>query len=115
MNNYEGMAFIKCFTDMACNGEVEMNDDCNFTIPKNIVTNNNINPYIYNIWLKNVGDHTAYDINISIVGERSDARITYKPTQLVPKQVGRIRVEIDVAEGSTDIVPLQLSMQYSNI
>jgi hypothetical protein len=96
----EGMAFLKLYENKACTRELKKDVNGNYILNVPVLTANAQSPFISNIFVKNEGDHKAYDCNITLISS------TITNTSIVTTVVSNVILVVGESRKCTISVPI---------
>lgn len=112
---YEGMAKLKLYEDSSCLNELPRAYNGNYIFSTSIPTGSSAINYNRNIYIKNVGTHTAYKIALSkISGDKETILITPK-TELLSSKTMVCKAQINFLKGEKFSGSIQLKLDYDNL
>ena len=109
-------AYLKIYEDMACTKELKQGFNNDYIINVQVPTGySNIN-YKKNLYVKNVGTHTAYNIVSSKnYDSSSKATVTLSKSILHSKESALLQVSINYTKGDKVNHQVQVTLDYDNI
>lgn len=111
--NYEGMARLKLYKDSYCVKEEDKNIKGDYVLYVPVVTGNNQLDFHKNIYIKNVGSHTAY--NVTCTTDYAGATIEFEDTTIKSKRTTKCKVKIPLTKGDTSSKTIIVKVSYDNI
>lgn len=112
--SYEGMAHLKLFKNKACTESIESNEEGTFLYNSDPVSNNALRPITFNIYVKNVGTHNAYDVSVRKIQSDYPIIATMTKTLFLPGEISPIILSGEFDEGTVGNKIL-ISMDYNNV
>ena len=96
---YEGMSYIQLYKNRACTELVPQDVNGNYIFDIGVINNNIRNPFIFNLYAKNIGTHKAYEVNVTVVS--GEATTSFIKCDIVPRQVKIIPFFIVIDKNQT--------------
>lgn len=109
----KNMAYVMLYENFACTRELKKDSDGYYVLKKETVSNNAISPLKINIYLRNLGDHPAY--NVSITLKQGSASFTQEIPKILPRQVKIHKMSVEIPRMSTKIEEIKGELRYDNI
>ena len=111
----QGMSYLQLYYNKACTRELEKDSEGNYIYNSNNISSNAIMPLIINLWCKNNGSHTAYEVSLEQVS--SDIVIVLPPLKdkIFSNQVVALPVQINIPKGDTAKHIITLRFNYDSI
>lgn len=114
MNEYDGMAFVKLYTNRACTREIDkdVNDDYVFNVNK--ISNNAHNPLTITFYAKNIGSHKAYDFKMTKLTTPIDYTLISNKSTLLPTEISICKAKIVVPNDNITYT-FSIKVEYDNV
>lgn len=112
---YEGMAKLKLYEDSSCLNELPRAFNGNYIFTTSIPTGSSAINYNRNIYIKNVGTHTAYRVNLSKISGDKEVALTIPKTEMFPKSIMTCKAQINFLKGEKYSGAIQLKLDYDNL
>lgn len=111
---YQGEAHITPFSNKGCTRPLQLVDG-NYILEMDVITNNFRNPYRFNIWLKNEGSHSAYDVKIVQTTSIPNVVLPSVIPEVFSGQVIGIPIEVTIPQFSSNEINFGFTVEYDNI
>lgn len=111
----QGMSYLQLYYNKACTRELEKDSSGNYIYNSKNISTNAIMPLIINLWCKNNGSHSAYEVNLEKVS--SDITVTMPPLKdkIFSNQVVSFPIQINIPSGDTTEHNIVLRFNYDSI
>lgn len=110
---YTGMSYVELYKNNALTDVVPKNVNGDYIYELDVISNNARSPYTFNVYARNIGDHKAYGVQISVT--QGSATTTTTPLDLVPNQYTKIPISINIAQGAITQEYVELKVVYDSI
>lgn len=111
----QGMSYLKLYYNKACTRELEVDAEGNFIYNSRNISNNAIMPLTLNLWCKNIGSHTAYEVQLTQINSDLSIVLPAKQEKLLPKQLIPLSIQITIPKGDTERHNISLRLEYDSI
>lgn len=116
METYKGQAYIKLYEDSACTKEFKISPNGDYVINILVPTGQSNVDYKKNLYYRNLGSHTAYNINVTKVSDSSNkATVSLDRDILATRHRGVVNLAIPFTKGEIKNYTLVVKLEYDNI
>ena len=112
---YDGMAKLKLYVDSSCLNELPRAYNGNYVFSTSVVTGNSDINYNRNIYVKNIGTHTAYNITFSKLSGDKGVSFQTPKAELLPNKHMICKMAIMLKKGEKFSGSFQIKMNYDNL
>lgn len=106
---YEGQAKLKLYENAICTREYKCNIVGNYYFETKIITGQPTHNITKRIFIKNVGEAPAYNI------QSSTSSVTIEKARLLPEESCYIDINVYVEQGVKDTTIFNFDLEYSNV
>lgn len=110
---YEGMSYIQLYRNRKCTERIPQDFNGNYLLALGVVSSNVSNPYVLNIFSKNIGTHKAYDVNITIT--LGNATSIFTKCDVLPNQVKTIPLSISINKNQTIQEIIIVKLEFDSV
>jgi hypothetical protein len=108
-------AIVKCFENKNCTRELKT-DDSGYILDLSLLSSNNDSQYKKNIYVKNVGTHRAYRVQVQELSDSLNKCTLYvDKTELGINEVGTLSVSLSIVKGENKTGTLYFKLNYDNV
>ena len=110
---YDGMSHLKLYKDRTCSLEEDRDINGNYVLHTTAVTGNEQIDFYKNIYIKNVGSHTAY--NITCTPDYAGAQVILDDETLKPTLFTKCKLIVPLTKGEKSSKTVTVQISYDNI
>lgn len=110
-----GKSFLQLYYNKACTRELEKDLEGNYIYNSKNISTNSIMPLILNIFCKNNGSHTAYDVRLEIVSSILEIPTPKGLDKMYSNHVHNFPMSIYINNGDTENHTIVLRLHYDSI
>lgn len=110
---YEGMSYVQLYRNKALTQKLPQDLFGHYMLDLGVISNNAHSPYTFNVYMKNIGTHKAYDVDITIL--TGDATTTFVKQDLLPFQfkTAQFAIVLDKNQIIQEFITFQL--EYDSV
>ena len=113
---YNGQAKLKLYEDTSCTKEIRLSPTGEYILNARIVTGHASGTYNKNIYIKNVGSHSAYNISVTKLTDTSSEATIQNSFSTLPSNARKvIKVSIPYTKGDRNTIRISMKVDYDNI
>lgn len=111
----QGMSYVQLYYNKGCTRELEKDINGNYIYNSTNISNNAIMPLIINLWCKNNGSHTAYDVRLDLITSDIAVTVPEQIDKLYSMQVDKFPIQINIPKGDSTKHDIILRTSYDSI
>lgn len=111
----QGMSYLKLYYNKACTKELEKDEQGNYVYNSKNISNNAIMPLIINLWCKNEGSHTAYEVIVRQISSDLSLTMPEKVEKIYSNQIVALPIKVNIDKGDTSLHILEVILEYDSI
>lgn len=113
---YNGQAKLKLYEDTSCTKEIRLSPIGEYILNARIVTGHSSGTYNKNIYIKNVGSHSAYNISVTKLTDTSSEATIQNSFSILPSNAREvIKISIPYTKGDRNTIRISMKIDYDNI
>lgn len=110
---YTGMSYIQLYKNKALTTMIPKNTDGNYVLDLGVISNNAHNPFIFNIFAKNIGDHKAYDFTVTSLS--NGTTVNFAKQDVMVGGIVKIPISININKSATTQTVVTLKVDFDSV